>query len=340
MVLIHQSIEFHNTAALEPLHGLPGLALVRFPRAVREALNPRGRFIAALAVGCELRFVTPAPTFQLTLLAHADEVRLQIYCGDFAHSEPVLAPGQTRVLHLSPPERFALVPRATLSTTAFSPEVWRVQISGGGVSFLGLDTLGFPLRPPAPTEKPRLRWLAHGSSITHSWAKGYPHQAARRLRADVLNKGMSGSCHCEPELAAHLATESWHFATLELGVNMRGEFSPEAFALRAARMLDTLLKAKPGAPVFLITHFPNLDHHPLGEPGLAGRRQAAFDETLRELARRHAAQGVHLIEGREVLTDFHGLSADLLHPSDHGHVQMGENLARLLSPHLTALQVS
>ena len=88
-------------------------------------------------------------------------------------------------------------------------------------------------KKPGEDEKPRRRWLAYGSSITNvgSW---YVHHAALRLLADVFNKGMCGSCLCEPEVAGWLPScESWDFATLELGVNMRGGFSAMEFEKRA-----------------------------------------------------------------------------------------------------------
>jgi lysophospholipase L1-like esterase len=39
---------------------------------------------------------------------------------------------------------------------------------------------------------------------------------------------------------------------------------------------------------------------------------------------------LHFISGDKVLTDFSGLSSDLVHPSDEGHILMGENLSQLI----------
>jgi lysophospholipase L1-like esterase len=304
---------------------------------VRKSLNPRARFIAAESTGVELRFVTEAPTFRLVLAAHETDVDVHVYRGGFGHSDHTLAAGTTKVLTLTPPELFGPVEMASVPSGPFSPGVWRVLISGGSVGYLGLEALGFPVRPPRPDEKPGLRWLAYGSSITNSWGKGYPHQAARRLGVDVLNKGMSGSCQCEPELAEHfLAKETWDFATLELGVNMRGGFTVEEFAARATHLVRRLREERPDAPIALITHFTNRDHAGVfpsrdGEETLEGKRQQGFDEVLRELAA-DPELNLHLFEGRDLLPDAEGLSCDLLHPSDYGHIQMGERLAERLKP--------
>ncbi len=335
MILIHENIEFHNAAALEPLHGLPGLCPVRIPAAVRHTLNHGARRQGVTATGVELRFVTTAPSVRVAMAAHDENVEVHVYRGGFGHSDHRIAAGQTRVISVGESERFRLVPRKVLEDGALSPDLWRVQISGGTVGFLGLETFGHPVRPPETGEKPALRWLAHGSSITHSWALGYPHHAARRLGVDVLNKGLGGSCHCEETLAAYFAeNETWDFASLELGINMRGQFTPEAFEERARNFVETLRAARPDAPLILITHFLNMEHHPV--PGGANAQQAeyqkAFDEILRRIAGERPDEPTHLIEGRDLLTDFDGLTCDLIHPGVFGHIQMGENLARLMRP--------
>ena len=43
-------------------------------------------------------------------------------------------------------------------------------------------------------------------------------------------------------------------------------------------------------------------------------------------------QNLDLINGFEILTDICGLTIDMIHPSDLGMINMGENLARKLKP--------
>lgn len=340
--MIHDSIEFHNAAALEPLHGMPGLCPVRYPQAVRHHLNPSARRTGIRAVGVELRFASSAAAIVLTFAAHDEDVRVRAMRGSFDCAEWTIPAGQIRVLTLIPPERFPLVTPDSLNVGGFSPELWRVRIIGGTVSYLGCESHGAEVRPPAPGETPALRWLAYGSSITHAdGAFGYVHQAARILEVDVLNKGLSGSCHIEPEVGSHFATEEqWDFATLELGVNMRGHFTPDVFQARARGLVERLHQNRLGTPLVLITHFHNLQHHPLPSQmeDLTVKRQQAFDEILRQIAAEQAGNGVYLLEGTEILPSLDGLTADLLHPSADGHRLMGARLAEKLHPLIDALR--
>lgn len=336
-ILIHDHIEFHNAAALEERAGLPGLRPVRLPREVREPLNHGARFMGGDGTGIELRFVTETRAFRLALAAHEGDVGLTVYRGGFEHSSHSIPAGATRVIHLAAPDHFDPVVMTSAPAGPFSPDIWRIQISSGSFSYLGMDTGGVSVRPPRSEEKPGYRWLAHGSSITHAWGKGYPHLAARRLGVDVLNKGLAGSCQCELELAEHFATaETWDLATLELGVNMRGIFSVEEFSERADGFVRCLRRERPAAPIVLITHFTNRDHQRVfprrdGRETDAGKRQRGYNEVLRGLAE-DSELNLQLIEGPELLPDAEGLTCDLLHPSSHGHIQMGERLAERLRP--------
>lgn len=335
---IHDAIEFHNVAAFETRAGMPGRALVRVPAPVRHHLNDGARYTGAESTGVELRFVTDAPRFRIAFAAHEKSVSLEIYRGGFEVASHSIAPGATRMIELSNPEHMEAFDVSQADTGPFSPGLWRILISGGCASYVGLEAPGYSVRPPDPSEKPRLRWLAYGSSITHSWSRGYPHVAARILGLDVLNKGLSGSCRFESELAEHfIAHESWDIATLELGVNVRAWFSVETFRERATHFVHRLHEARPQTPIALITHFTNRDHLPHKQNGQtdAGRIQDAFDDILRELASQ--SEGLHLFEGKEILTDLQGLTGDLLHPSQYGHIQMGHNLAEKLRPLLRKL---
>lgn len=332
MPLLHEQIEFHNAAALEPLNGLPGLCPVRLPSCVRSQLFPGARFVALESVGIELRFVSPASNIKLSVIAHQCDVTLHAYCGDLGHSDHRIPAGTTKIISLDRAPQIAKMPREQFAKHSFAPEVWRIQINNGTLGFLGIDTMGESIHPPLPAQKPSLRWLAYGSSITHSFAKGYPQQAARRLRADVLNKGLSGNCQCEPALADHFAEhEEWDFATFELGINMRTSVAPDEFSRRVHHLIKRIRQTKATSPIFLLTHFCNLEHfssHPSCQA--AADHQNAYDQILRSIVTSQTYPAVYLIEGRNVLPDSSGLCVDLCHPSDYGHVTMGENLARLL----------
>jgi lysophospholipase L1-like esterase len=332
-----EGIEFHNCSGPEHDPGRAGWLLPRYPREVRSRLESPGFLMARDPVGVEMRFASDALHFRVFLSGVEQDVEVAVFKGEYQCGSFQVPAGRIQGLAFAPPEAMGRLPAESLSHGGFAPRVWRVVCNRGPVVFHGLETFGAPVRPPAPEDKPRLRWLAYGSSITHSSRNGYPHQAARRLRLDVQNKGLSGSCYIEREAADYLASGcDWDLATFELGINMRHQFTPEEFERRARYLLERCLAAKPGRPLVLITVFPNQqDRQP--EPDAAGSNQEAFRECLRRLAVEFGPQGVHLIEGSAILRDFTCLGADLLHPTDFGHVLMGEHLASALKPVLAGL---
>jgi len=318
-----------NVAALEERAGWPdGVQLQRFPAEVRRAME-RGMLVAQEATGCEVRFVSTAPRVCVTVTAPDGDGEVYVFRGDYIHSTHRLSAGVTRTLLLDRPVQRAFDLPEFAGASPWSPEVWRVRFGRSSGLLHAVEALdGSPTRPPAMDEMPRLRWLAYGSSITHSHGlHGYPFHAARHLGADVSNLGLSGSCLMESAVADHLAARTdWNFATFELGVNMRDAFSEEEFARRARYLVEKV--AATGRRFFLMTMFPTAVTHNPESP--IYQRCRTYDATLRSLATEFADRSVGLIEGGEVLTPLSGLSCDLVHPSDYGHAIMGANLARLL----------
>ncbi len=323
---------WHNCPVPEPSPSGGGHVLPRFPAEVRRHLDPAARPRALDSCGVELRFVTEAPLVRVTLGAHAEGGEVLVWLGDL-HVQRVALPAGTPVtLRLERPAHLATLAPTTPLRRRFSPDLWRLEFGRGAAVLHGLETFDIPIRPPRPDEVPARRWLAHGSSITHANASGYAAQAARRLGVDVLNKGLAGSCHADLAAARHFAAhERWDFATLELGVNMRGCFTPEAFRERATAFLDHLRQARPEAPLGIITHFTNAQHFPADPQATSVLRQQAFDETLRTWVAAQRDGRIRLFEGCRILDDFTLLSADLIHPTLEGQTRMGENLAAALT---------
>jgi lysophospholipase L1-like esterase len=337
--MLHHDLELHNFAEIEPWAGYATGALQRIPRRVADQLSPRGRFIALESAGSEIRFVTEAPTAHLYLgslhgtpgAPHA-AAEVLIYRGDFRHDHVLLTPGLQTCIELNIPEKLANLPPEVLRGRRFSANVWRIFFERSRVALHHLDAHGYAVRPPAADEKPSLRWLAYGSSITNGSAatrhvNSYVQQAAWRLGVDVINQGMSGACAIEPAMVDWLASRhDWDFATCELGINLLNSIDAAEFRRRATHLVETLRARHPAKPLALITHFTFEAH--LKPAETAKREKAdAFDTALRDLA---AAHGLALIEGRSLLADACGLSTDLIHPADHGMFQMGETLATAL----------
>jgi lysophospholipase L1-like esterase len=322
---------FHNVAEADPVPNLPGLLLQRFPRDVRERLNNSARQSGQDNSGVEIRFKTTAPQARVTLTAHlGDEGEAVFYKGSYEHTRFKLPHGVTTALALPYVAKlFEGQPPEVRDAGGFSSDVWRVCIQRCAVRFHGVDTYGHPQMPLERGDTPRLRWLAYGSSITHSWLDGYPFMAAKLLGVDVLNKGIAGGCHAEPEVAEFLAGQDWDFLTAELGVNMADEFSPEAFEAQVRRFMQIVRAAQPRKPVVLITPFRNGSE---SNTGPVNKNLAAYRTILAAIHAEANDPLLGILDGNEILPRPDFLRFDLVHPSTHGHALMGVNLARHLQP--------
>jgi hypothetical protein len=323
--MIYNNIEF--AGVIEFTDRFNGKQLQRIPQAVRDTLNDRGRWNSQMSTGQELRFVCEAPHIRVFLSSLEGDAPVQVYCGDFHHSTHYLAPGGPLCIHLEPPALFDTVKPEALTGRRFRPQVWRIVLPGTQTVFHELESYGFPVRPPQPEEKPDKLWLAYGSSIT---AGGYVPIAAELMGVDYVNLAMGGACFLEPKLADFIAErDDWDVATFELGVNVRGHFTPEEFKQRAEYLVSTTLDKNPGKPVTLITTYKNAQDFEK-EPSLAGERQQAFNAIFREIASQ-GSDNLHLIEGHELLADFSLCGIDLIHPSPAGHQQIARNLTERLA---------
>jgi hypothetical protein len=337
MPLICDDIVFHNVEELEAVSGFAGLRLQRFPQEVRESLgfkhHSRGRFFAHRATGCELRFVTDGKFVGLSMTAMERDAVAIVYRGDWVHSQHVMKAGQITSLFLEDPSEFAKVAPDMLKPRRFAPQVWRITFNQDAIlHYHHLETYGHMVRPPHPDETPATIWMAYGSSITYGGnalhaPNAYVQHAARKLKVDVVNKGLPGSCLCEPVVAEYLATDFWDMATLELGVNLAELATPDEFQQRAGALIEQVHGNNESRPVFVLDVYSNRADHSLNPSDLAAQNNPHFREIIQTLVTSKPRPNLHYIPATEVLTDLTGLCADLVHPSDEGHIAMGEELA-------------
>lgn len=334
--MIYNNIDFHNVDHLSQVEGMAGLKLCRFPEQFSKQLgireNHNGRFRAERPHGCELRFMTEAGYFDIGLTAVEADIDILIYYGDMLHSKYTLKEGICTVLHIVKPEIYEMVDETLLSKGQFAPRLWRILFGmSGNVYFNYLDTFGYKHYPPKKEERPDVLWVAYGSSITCGsvtslYSNSYINQAAIRLGYDVLNKGLSGSCLCEKFVADYLATLEVDMLTLEVGVNMIMFFDEKEFRKRIEYLLYRL-KDSPSKRIYIIDMFPNKGLIANDHQSKYYVRYRTFKEITRELVLEISDERFVTIPGEEIVKDMTYLSTDLLHPSDMGHILMGENLA-------------
>ncbi len=329
-----ENVSVFNLGAIEELSGLGKNGLVRVPADVRNKLNERARFVGMDSVGIEIRFVTDAPNIDIYLSAQKPEFGVRglarVYKGNFLYQTLELEPGMVHFFRLTSPNAFKDANDKMMNNKGFSSNVWRIVCDRTTVIYHGMNTHGHSVRQPEKDELPKFNWLAYGSSITNSSLDGYPHIAAQILGVQVQNMGFSGACHIEKELVDYMIDQrEFDFITCELGVNMRGTFTPEEFEKRACYFIDRIIEAKKQA--LFISVFPNiLTDEYTNNSNIVTEHEVAYNQILSELVQKSNMTNVEFINGYEVLTDINGLSGDLIHPTAYGHAIMGINLANRL----------
>lgn len=334
--MIYDNMEFHNVAALEDRLG--GKVLQRFPEKVRYGLgyqdHDRGRMYSQMPVGCEIRFMTDAHFFRISLAAYESDNRIFVYRGNFLQKVLDLPAGRISTFHLEEPAGFKDLKQKVLQGHRFSSDVWRIVMDKeSAVIYYGADFVGHTVRPPKKEEVPEYKWMAYGSSITfggeaHLGINAYAMRTARKLNMDLYNKSIAGSCFCDASVVEYLAelAPQMNLVTLELGINMLRRFPEDVFQERAYHLIRRIREAAPETKVVVITPFRAGSGYQQMEDNDGTRRYYGFTRILKE----YPDPEVTVLDGQEILDDFSGLSTDLLHPSDEGHEIMAANLSEQL----------
>jgi lysophospholipase L1-like esterase len=158
----------------------------------------------------------------------------------------------------------------------------------------------------------------------------YAMLTAQQLGADLINLGFGGGAHCEPQMADYIASrDDWDFATLELGINMVNWATVEEFATRAAYFVNTIASAHRDKWIFCLDLFPfwrDLDED--------DKKPVAYREAVREIVRRANFPRLVHIESTALLTDWTGLTSDIIHPAPAGMQEIARNLAPIMQRYL------
>ena len=333
--MIHENVEFHNVAELRAAPHLAGLRLQRVPENVRKLLNDGAQMRMLQPDTAEIRFLADGPC-RITLSSEGN-TGVTVFHGLFdSRQRFTIGPGP-QAIEIAVPERLRELDAAYWRNMSFSPRVVRVIFGGPArdpVLFHRIE--GANVRPPEAADLPGVRYLAYGTSITHGFDAEGPHlsyvsQTARRLGADLINLGVGGAAHCEPELADYIAErDDWDISTLALSVNMQG-FGLEDFRDRISYMVNRVAEADPRRPVACVTLYPYFRDFGIELPGEpVGGSPEQYRQALRDVTAACPHRNVHLIEGPDILQDISGLTADLIHPGDNGMIEMGLNLAQKL----------
>ncbi len=332
--MIYKNIELHNVEQVHDAAG--GIRLQRVPDDVREGINEAAQMRVREPDNCEVRFVCESGEAEVVLSSEG-RAGAAVWYGTFDGRDRYLLGREPTAVRLVPQPYLDGLSGAALDEQQFSPKVCRVVFGGRNREPVILhEVRGKGIRPPRSGEVPSLRYLAYGTSITHGFDCEGPHlsyvgQTAWRLKADLINLGVGGACHCEKAIADYIAgRKDWDMASLALSVNMQG-FPLDEFRSRVAYMVNTVSGADTGRPVACVTLYPYRRDLGISDPqGTFGGTPEEYRQALRDVVKACPHPNAHLVEGPEILTNIGGLTSDLVHPSDNGMIEMGRNLAERL----------
>ena len=331
--MIYKNVELFNVEEAEEFDG--GVILQRFTKSACEDVRGRGSWMVSAAMGCEVRFVTESDMFWITFGALDDDVTVYASFGDYSYEKYLIKAGQRTTLKFENRDFFDGFDEALMSKfeDRFSHNVWRFYFhSEAPVVFYGLRTMHKEARPLKSDEAPKIKMLAYGSSITH-WCyamdsrNSYIQQVARRLNMDVFNKGMAGACRLEKSMADYLISkDDWDIAFFELGINVLNAYTVEEFKEKAEYLVKGICEKNPEKPVFLTGFYYSGNN-------LTGFNQKLddFEEVLKSIKVKYDFKNLHYINGIDIMDSAEYLCRDFGHPSDYGHIRMGENLSKIIS---------
>jgi len=190
-------------------------------------------------------------------------------------------------------------------------EAYFDTLKGKNITIVGIGVSNRPLIEKmldaglAVTACDRRGREAFGGLIEELEAKGLKAQ----LGCDYLNCGFAGTALCDPVIAEWIVSRrDWHFASLEMGINMLGMEERE-FEQRIDAFTGIL--ADDGRPVFATSIF---------RTGADSEKHARF----RTIVRRYAEPRLHFIDGLDLLENPSFISQDMVHPSLEGISQITE----------------
>jgi lysophospholipase L1-like esterase len=327
------NVELHNVCEIIEGDGEPGFGMSRLPRDIREKINQGARTMSMMGAGCEIRGMLPEGGQARVVLQAIDSNTTPpiatVYHGCFCGQSILVAKEPTEIIINDPPNMAAMSRISSAGSLPFNPRLVRVRFPP--IHTVRVVSIEGDLTYPVPGAAPAKTLLCYGSSITHGACAippegTYVSQCARRLGCDLINLGFGGSAQMDRAIADHIASrKDWDLATFEMGINVR-EWPRERFREAVEMFVGAVVSAHPEKYIFCIDLFTNdvdFEDHPTKGVG--------FREVVRDVAGQFSSGKVIHVDGRTILTDPTGLRTDLVHPSDEGMQEMGDNLASIIS---------
>jgi len=164
----------------------------------------------------------------------------------------------------------------------------------------------------------------YGSSITQGACASRPgncyvNTLMRKIDADYINLGFSGSCKAEPAMAEYLASLEMSVFVYDFDHNVRG---PQQLKDTHKPLFDVVRKAQPTLPIIMVTA-PDAYFN---GPSFYERRDIIYNNYLE--AKNAGDNNVYFVDGSKLFPDdcVDNCIVDGTHPSDLGFHFMSEGI--------------
>ena len=340
--MIYDNIEFFNVEELSTIEGISGKFLRRFDKDTIDELDDNtmtmGPFAALYSNECEIRFVTTRRNLKIFLSSLDIDGQINVYNGDYYVDTYNVLQGKINCIDLSINERF-IVTEERGKEIRFNRNVWRIVfLKRFNAIYHGINVGNCEIRPPKKEEVPEKTFLVYGSSISFGAKSGRANDQshmqilARKLKHQVLNKSMPGSCFCEKTFTDCITdVKNVDYYIYEIGGNMRNRYSIAEFKDRFEYLLDETIKKHPNKIVFLIDVYWTLRNIKFEDNEYVGKIIDGYNKVMYDYIEKSNNKNLILIDNKKIITDFSLLCSDMLHPSLYGNIIMAENLYKEIS---------
>lgn len=322
------------------LHGINDIVEIDscdiFSRYPQEINNKIGHNIGYQFTSAEIRFV-PLGKVSITIASKFSFIqpKCMIYYGDFASPEEFII-HRERTFLIEPLKKFDIPVKEHTNRldneSDFSLDVVRIVLHGEG--FYIKDISG-EYRLPKPSEIPSKKILSYGTSITQgigatSPDMSYPWILGRNLHMDSYNYALSGKCLCEDEVVTFIAqSNQYDIITIEASVNMISlGYHEDEYYKRLERMLQILRQYQKDSLIVCIDILPYWADYGFVNPQQESISTSyKYKEKLRLIIEELKDSNIILIDAHNCIS-IRNLSSDLIHPTNHGMVELGYNISK------------
>lgn len=311
------NLYLHNLYATQTDHGY---LLHKFPSTLISKLSIKGQPNAYSLHGSEIRLILLG-SVEIEFYA-MNTAQILVYYGDYQGEYYQFTGDFT--LKLTPKFDNDGIHRLN-HKHRYAPDLVRIILK----ETMTLKSIQGNYQYPDVSAFPKQRYLAYGTSISQGRNGltpdlNYPSIVAETLGYELFNYSMSGSAYIEAELVDYMCETLFDLITLELSVNLLGDgYSVDVFKSRLSYLLEQISIKQPQAKVIGITILDNW--RKLGFDQKRGTQQDVimFREAFKSLMGLYPQ--FSLLNGEDILK-FHHLSADLIHPSQYGMIEIAQHI--------------